>query len=433
MLKKVIILVALLVSATLAKEISFDELAKIVDASSPKMEQQRVNTNISKVKLEIAQSQYYPTLSIGASTEYSLKYNQSFTPSSIGSSSLTQISQYQASTVLGMNYDLYRFGATSLHVKAAQKEIDSYIANECIVSEQLLIELLETYQRARIANIKLNYYMLIKKSYEELYVNAKRLYKYGSLKQTDVSSYALQIADLVFDTAQTREEKNSALAHLCYLSGVKIDNLHQLTPLHVDDSYISIPEFEQSSKAKKMQAQIAQKSAQLKAEQKSYYPTLALYGKYDLYGSDKEKFFNAFDNIRKNGYRVGLSLSFNIFDGFKREANIKIRLLELQSAKIALKDSKREYEKQRNLLNTLLKTRENRLNSSKEGSKVSNTLLLMSNKLHVNGESDRLGELKSQITLYQNLLKTDEAKEMLLTSKMKKIIISQKENECAVH
>ena len=275
--------------------------------------------------------------------------------------------------------------------------------------------------------------MLIKKSYEELYINAKRLYKYGSLKQTDVSSYALQIADLVFDTAQTREEKNSALAHLCYLSGVKIDNLHQLRPLHVDDSYISIPEFEQSSKAKKMQAQIAQKSAQLKAEQKSYYPTLALYGKYDLYGSDKEKFFNAFDNIRKNGYRVGLSLSFNIFDGFKREANIKIRLLELQSAKIALKDSKREYEKQRNLLNTLLKTRENRLNSSKEGSKVSNTLLLMSNKLHVNGESDRLGELKSQITLYQNLLKTDEAKEMLLTSKMKKIIISQKENECAVH
>ena len=433
MIKKVIILVALLVSATLSKEISFNELAKIVDATSPKIEQQRVNTKLSKVKLEIVQSQYYPTLSLGASTEYSSKFNKGLVPSSVGDNSLTQTTQYQTSTVLGMNYDLYRFGATSLHVEAAQKEIDSSYANECIASEQILIELLETYQRARIANIKLDYYKLIKKSYEELYVNAKRLYKYGSLKQTDVSSYALQIADLVSDAAQTREEKNNALAHLYYLSGVKIENLSQLTPLHVEDSYASIPEFEQSTKAKKLQAQIAQKSAQLEAEQKTYYPTFSLYGKYDLYGSDKETFSNAFDDTRRNGYRVGLSLSWNLFDGFKREANIKTRLLELQSAKISLKDSKREYEKEKNLLNTLIKTREDRFVSSKEGSDVSNNLLLMSSKLHINGESDRLGELKSQITLYQNLIKTDEAKEMLKTTKMKKIIISQKENECAVH
>ncbi len=433
MIKKVIILVALLVSATFSQEISFNELAKIVDLTSPKIEQQRINTNLSKVKLEIAESQYYPTLSLGASTEYSLKFNKSFTPSSVGASSLTQISQYQASTVLGINYDLYRFGATSLHVRAAQKEIDSSQANECIISEQILIELLESFQRARIANIKLNYYKLIRKSYEELYVNAKRLYKYGSLKQTDVSFYALQIADLVSDAAQTKEEKNNALAHLYYLSGVKIENHHQLIPLHVEDSYVFIPEFEQSTKAKKLQSQIAQKSAQLEAEQRTYYPTFSLYGKYDLYGSDKEEFSNAFDAVRKNGYRVGLSLSWNLFDGFKREANIKIRLLELQSAKLALKDSKREYEKERNLLNTLIKTREDRLFFSKEGSDVSNNLLSMSSKLHINGELDKLGEIKSQITFYQNLLKTDEAKEMLETTKMKKIIISQKENECVVH
>lgn len=433
MIKKVTILVALLVSATFSKEISFKELADLVESTSPKIEQQRINTDLSKVKLEIAQSQYYPTFSLGASTEYSHKYNQSFTPSNVGDSSLTQITQYQTSTVLGMNYDLYRFGATSLHVEAAKKEMVSSYANECLASEQILLELLDTYQRARIANIKLNYYKLIKKSYEELYLNAKRLYKYGSLKQTDVSSYALQIADLVSDAAQTREEKNNALVHLYYLSGVNIENLSKLTPLHVEDSYVFIPEFEQSTKAKKLQAQIAQKSAQLEAEQKTYYPTFSLYGKYDLYGSDKEEFSNAFDDTRRNGYRVGLSLSWNLFDGFKREANIKTRLLELQSAKVSLKDSKREYEKQITLLNTLIKTREDRLVSLKEGSTVSSNLLLMSSKLHINGESDRLGELKSQITLYQNLLKTDEAKEMLETSKMKKIIISQKEHECAVH
>ena len=182
-----------------------------------------------------------------------------------------------------------------------------------------------------------------------------------------------------------------------------------------------------------MKAQIEQKSAQLRAEQKSYYPIFSLYGKYDLYGSDKEKFSKAFDDVRKNGYRFGLSLSWNLFDGFKREANIKTRILELKSAKISLIDTKREYEKQRTLFNTLIKTRTNRFNSSKEGSKISNNLVYMSNKLHKNGEADKISNLKSQITFYQNLLKTDEAKELLETSKMKKILIARKESQCVAH
>lgn len=433
MIKKIIILVALIVSATLSQEISFKKLVEHVNATSPKILQQKINTKLSRVRLESVQSQYYPTFNLGATSEYSHKYNQSYTPSSVGDNSLTQSTQYQTSTVISMNYDLFRFGATALHVEAAHKEIDSSLANECVVNEEILTELLETYQKARIANIKLYYYKKIKKAYEELYRNAKRLYAYGSLRQTEVSSYALQIADLVANAAQTREEKNSALGHLYYLSGVKIDTLNQLTPLHVKDSDEDLPSFEQSTQYKKIQAQIKQKEALLKAEQKAYYPILALYGKYDLYGSDLDTYSNSIDNLDKNGYRFGLSISWNIFDGFKREANIKTRLLELKNAKIALEDVKREYEKDKMILNTQIKNLKDRVVVSKQAADVSNDLASMSNRLHKSGESDKLSSIKSQITFYQNLLKTKEAQEMLETTKMKKMIIAQKENRCAVH
>ena len=158
MIKRIGMLSALVVSVTLSQEISFEGLVEQVNLFSPKIEQQRVNTELSKVKLEIAKSQYYPTFSLGSSTEYSNKFNKNLIPSSVGDNSLAQTTQYQTSTVLAINYDLYRFGATSLHVEAAKKEIDFSKANECIISEQILIELLETYQRVRIAGIKLDYY-----------------------------------------------------------------------------------------------------------------------------------------------------------------------------------------------------------------------------------------------------------------------------------
>lgn len=423
-------------SATLCfanESVTFEMLLEAMEQSSPKIQQQRLQTKIAQQSLRTAEAAYLPTLALGGTSEYSKKFNDATTPSYVGSDSLTQTSQYQNSSTISLSYDLFRFGATNLGVKAANEQIKAAQAGECLSLKEQLDSLLEAYAKVRITTLKLAYYQHIQKLYQESYIMAKRLNEAGELAQTEVITYAQYMADQLVLSAQIQEEKESMLAHISYLTGVKLDNFSKLEPLHVKESSVRSLSFEESANAKQAYASIEQKSAQLQAEKTRYLPVFSLYGKYDIYGSDKESFYQATDTMARNGYRVGLSFTWTIFDGFAREAAVETRLLELQQAKIGLEEAKRVYEKEQYLLQAQSREREQRLNSAKRSEASSQNVSKMMETLHENGQKDKLSSLKSQIQYYQTAIASNEAEELLSLSQTKKILFAQKEYECAVH
>lgn len=424
-------------SATLAfaqQSVSFEMLLDAMEQSSPKLKQQRLQTKIAEQSLKTAEAAYLPTLALGGSSEYSHKFYDSYTPSSVGSDSLTQTSQYQNSSTVSLTYDLFRFGATYLGVKAAKEQIKGSKAGECVNLKEQIDSLLEAYTKVRIATAKLAYYQQIQQLYQDSYIMAKRLNEAGELAQTEVITYAQNIADQLVLTAQIHEEKESMLAHLSYLSGVKLDATSKLEPLYVKESTRPLSvSFEESSRAKQAYASISQKEAQLKAEKTRYLPVFSLYGKYDLYGSDEDQFNRSIHDVERNGYRVGLSFSWTLFDGFAREAAVESRLLELQQAKVALEEAKRMYEKEQYLLQAQSREREQRLNSAKRSEASSLNVSEMIESLHENGQKDKLSSLKAQIQYYQTAIASNEAKELLHLSQTKEILFSQKEYECVAH
>lgn len=423
-------------SATLCfanESVTFEMLLEAMEQSSPKIQQQRLQTKIAQQSLRTAEAAYLPTLALGGTSEYSKKFNDATTPSYVGSDSLTQTSQYQNSSTISLSYDLFRFGATNLGVKAASEQIKASQAGECLSLKEQLDSLLEAYAKVRITTLKLAYYQHIQKLYQESYIMAKRLGEAGELAQTEVITYAQYMADQLVLSAQIQEEKESMLAHISYLTGVKLDNFSKLEPLHVKESSVRSLSFEESSNAKQAYASIEQKSAQLQAEKTRYLPVFSLYGKYDIYGSDKESFYQATDTMARNGYRVGLSFTWTIFDGFAREAAVETRLLELQQAKIGLEEANRVYEKEQYLLQAQSREREQRLNSAKRSEASSQNVSKMMETLHENGQKDKLSSLKSQIQYYQTAIASNEAEELLSLSQTKKILFAQKEYECAVH
>lgn len=435
MMKKAFLGVAVF-SATLCfaeQSVTFEMLLDAMEKSSPKLQQQRLQTKIAQESLRTAEAAYLPTLALGGTSEYSKKFNTTTTPSYIGSDSLTQTSQYQNSSTISLSYDLFRFGATNLGVKAASEQIKSSKAGECVNLKEQLDSLLEAYAKVRIATAKLEYYQRIQKLYQESYVMAKRLNVAGELAQTEVITYAQYMADQLVLSAQIQEEKESMLAHMGYLTGVKLDGSSKLEPLHVKESSVRSLSFEESSRAKQAYASIEQKSAQLQAEKTRYLPVFSLYSKYDIYGSDKDHLSQATDNMEKNGYRIGLSFSWTIFDGFAREAAVETRLLELQQARVALEEAKRTYEKEQYLLQAGLREREQRLNSAKRSEASSQNVSEMIESLHENGQKDKLSSLKAQIQYYQTAIASNEAEELLSLSHTKEILFAQKEYECAVH
>lgn len=424
-------------SATLCfanESVTFEMLLEAMEKSSPKLQQQRLQTKIAQQSLRTAEAAYLPSLALGGTSEYSRKYNDTTTPTYIGNDSLTQTTQYQNSSTISLSYDLFRFGATNLGVKAATEQIKASQAGECLNLKEQLDSLLEAYAKVRIATQKLAYYQRIQKLYQESYIMAKRLNEAGELAQTEVITYAQYMADQLVLLAQIQEEKESMLAHMGYLSGVKLDASSKLEPLHVkESSHTSLISFEESSNAKQAYAGIEQKSAQLQVEKTRYLPVFSLYGKYDIYGSDKDNFSQATDAMEKNGYRVGLSFTWTLFDGFAREAAIETRLLELQQAKVALSEAKRVYEKEQYLLQAGLREREKRLGSAKQSEASSIQVAEMIETLHENGQKDKLSSLKAQIQYYQTAIASNEAEELLSLSQTKKILFAQKEYECVAH
>lgn len=423
-------------SATLCfanESVTFEMLLEAMEQSSPKIQQQRLQTKIAQQSLRTAEAAYLPTLALGGTSEYSKKFNDATTPSYVGSDSLTQTSQYQNSSTISLSYDLFRFGATDLGIKAATEQIKASQAGECLSLKEQLDSLLEAYAKVRITTLKLAYYQHIQKLYQESYIMAKRLNEAGELAQTEVITYAQYMADQFVLSAQIQEEKESMLAHISYLTGVKLNNFSKLEPLHVKESSVRSLSFEESSNAKQAYASIEQKSAQLQAEKTRYLPVFSLYGKYDIYGSDKESFYQATDTMTRNGYRIGLSFTWTLFDGFAREAAIETRLLELQQAKIGLEEAKRTYEKEQYLLQTGLREREQRLNSAKKSEASSQNVSKMIETLHENGQKDKLSSLKSQIQYYQTVIASNEAEELLSLSHTKEILFTKKEYECAAH
>ena len=86
-------------------------------------------------------------------------------------------------------------------------------------------------------------------------------------------------------------------------------------------------------------------------KRKSIIQHFYLYAKYDFYGDDRDNFRRSWDDTQRNGYRIGLSMVYNLFDGFNREAGIQSAFIELLLAKEQFNEAKRRYEKETRNIN----------------------------------------------------------------------------------
>jgi outer membrane protein TolC len=432
-MKRLLLIGVLYALPLFAKDVySFQELLRATKEHSPQLLQKRLQTDMAKSDLDIAKSLYYPTLSLSATSQYGHKFKDTYAPSSVGDDSLTQATQYQSSTSLNLNYEITKFGATQASIDAAKHKVNAFAFEECAFLEKLLQSLVSNYQQVRVMDKKLQSFSKIQHAYEELYTRAKRLFNSGMISQSEVSNYALELAEVLTNIAQAKEQKLYALAELRYISGVELQETTVFQPYETQFDSLHVKSFEESFEANQMKSQIEQKRELLKAEQRAYFPTLSLFGRYDAYGYDKDSFAKSMGDVQENGYRIGVSLYWNLFDGFKREAAIKRRLLELEEAKVAFVEAKRVYAKEQEILNSLAIKKEDELNKQGKNRAIAEELASMSERLYTSGEIDRLASIKSLIVYHENLLKEEEAKEELSMIKMKQMIKQEGVNRCAI-
>jgi len=451
-----------------AKSVSFSSLTKSLESTNSAILSSKLQTLLANEEVNTAKSSLYPRLSLSANSEYSKKYANTRN-NYINDESLVSSTGFASSVSLKLNYELYKFGANALNIDAASYKKQSLSYKECVILNEAKLRLLELYYNLLDSKYKLNSYNNLKQINKEIYETSKRLYENGDHTKTAMTNSAIRLVEIEDNIASLNKQIKNLLSEISNLSGEDIYIDDEIMPFSSEDmgskfdqigaidqanqtsqtkslnqapsispqtlssdSLISfpLPPFEQTSEAKELNALILSKQSALESKKKEYYPAFYLYAKYDFYGDDKDSLRRSWDDTQRNGYRIGLSMVYNLFDGFNREAGIESASLELLLAKEQFNEAKRRYEKEARNINDDLHSNLEKLKTTSELTSYSKELLGMQERLNLNSQSDKLSVLESKVKFNENLIKNEEALLQANMLTVKRFLINEKSVDC---
>ena len=460
-----------------AKTFTFSSLAKSLESTNPSILSSKLQTMLANEEINAAKSSLYPRLSLSANSEYSKKYANARN-NYINDESLVSSTGFASSVSLKLNYELYKFGANALNIDAASYKKQSLSYKECVTLNEAKLGLLELYYNLLDSKDKLNSYNNLKQINKEIYETSKRLYENGDHTKTAMTNSAIRLVEIEDNIASLNKQIKNLLSEISNLSGEDIYIDDEIMPFSSEDiggkfnqtpvslkqasqtsqagetsqtkslnqapgfspqtlnlapgSLISspLPAFEQTFEAKELNALILSKQSALESKKKDYYPAFYLYAKYDFYGDDRDNLRRSWDDTQRNGYRIGLSMVYNLFDGFNREAGIESASLELLLAKEQFNEAKRRYEKEARNINDDLHSNLEKLKTTLELTSYSKELLSMQERLNLNSQTDKLSVLESKVKFNENLIKNEEAFLQANMLAVKRFLINEKSVDC---
>lgn len=377
---------------------SFDALLEHTLANSPSLNLTRLDVQSARNELEYQKASRYPELGINANSEYAKRYGARYNSVQIGDDSLVSQSGYGDSVSLVLRQDIFKFGADELAIEAAEENIKQADLKRCSSYMDSSIKLLELYDEALGYKNKIEIYERLKDAYEMLYIYEKRLSGAGELSKTALADQAIALADTSYELSQLELNANNVLNKIYSLSGVKIPNVFYLSDLGGANSINSdfVP-FEDSVIAKGFDHELAANELSMRSQERLYYPTVSLYGRYDLYGSDRDDFSRAGKDVKRHGYRAGLTVHMSLFDGGKRAAQIKEKQINKERILSKKEEAKLEYEKQIADLKLFLSKKDEYNKILSNSSKISKDILTMQKRLNTGNESSKIDVLNSLI------------------------------------
>lgn len=382
-----------------SQDISFEQLTLSALEKSHRLKLRTIDTSIEESRLESVYSAFYPQLSLGYNGEYNRNLDTATSGTlAVGDTTINSAVHHKDSLAFRLNYELYHFGTTLKQIEMSQKEIAAKKLEVCNEESKLYKEILDHYAGAQKAQSEHTFKTAMHTLRKELYVYKQRLYAAGKESRVSVGDEAIRIIDLERDIERSQMSYDENLIALTKLSHIDLDLKNtQLLPLNTKSEEIQIRSFEENSQARQYQEKIAQKNAEISMNNRSQLPVVSLYSNYYMYGSDDHNVYDAFNAMRPNSWNVGLSLRWNLFEGFKYNSESSRLHFELDRIREEYALAKREFDadthtKQQHLerLSMLTKNDTEALNETRHK-------IIMTQRLRNQGEADAMSEVSVKL------------------------------------
>ena len=323
--------VALVINTFLcAQSISLEEILEHASQNAFSLKMKQTDAAIEKTNIGSAEAGYYPSLNVS----YNAQYNKSLDGLAIGSQTVGGVTisnrtEYQSSVAFGLNYDLYHFGATDKKVEIAISEFAIKKMQWCSDEKELHLKLLEYYTNARKADVEQKYKKQMLDVHKELYVLKERLYEVGRYSKIDLGDEAISIISMQRDIEDVVMGYKENLLRLSQLSHKKLSDESKLLPLTLGIQEGTLQAYKDTTEGIISNKKIQQKKDEISLQFRQQLPSLSLSSNYYFYESHPTSYEYTLSNIDDKSWNVGLSLRYNIFEGFKHSADKERLQLEL--------------------------------------------------------------------------------------------------------
>lgn len=380
-------------------DISYEALKISATEHSHRLKLRSIDTSIEQARLDSVYSGLYPQLSLGYSGEYNKNIDQATSGTlSVGGTTINSSVQNKDSLALSLNYELYHFGTTLKQIEMSKKEIASKKLEVCNEETKLFRELLDLYATAQKAQSEHRYKAQMHSLRQELYTLKQRLYAAGKESRVSVGDEAIRLIELERDIERAQMSYEENLIALTKLSHIELDlKSTQLLPLGTKAEEIHLGSFEENPQARQYREKIDQKNAEISLNIRTQLPVLSLYSNYYLYGSDMHNAYNALQDMKANSWNAGLSLRWNLFEGFKYNSESARLHFERDRLSEEYELAKREFDAQTQISQQKI----DRLSQLQKNNTLivneSRSKIAMIQRLRAQGEGDAVSEVSVKL------------------------------------
>ena len=311
-----------------SEKIDFWQLLGTAMEQSAALLLKKYDIKITEANLAILKSEYYPNLSLTYFNEYYHGFSRDAS-ANIGGSVYPSNSEYRNSLNLNMDYELYRFGASDLKMQMGEVDMQILHSEIDLEKERIAKELLQNYTAALKAQETIRSKKKVLFVKNVLLDNTQRLYDAGFASKTDIARLRIDEVQIEKEILRSRLHILDALKNIHILSNVDID-IQKIGLKMLEPNEVPVKSFQATALSNNIKLQINKKIQEIELLKKEYLPTLYAKGAYQVYGADKSNDFDAIGELERNNWNVGLTLKWDIFNGYKTDNSIEKAKLEIE-------------------------------------------------------------------------------------------------------
>ena len=255
---------------------------------------------------------------------------------SIADAFINPYTRFQSVLGVTVQYNLFDFGVRGGNLKLAKEDVLLKELENEQKYQKMAMTLLDIYSKLLIVSkqIKLNKEILsLEEKNLEYY---ERLAKAKEISKTELNDVKAKLGETKNKISELQSMKQESLNWLSFYTGEEynIDTLEIKDITKPNFDVTSYKDYTKSIIWKIHEKNIKKKEIELQIAKRMNYPKINVYGRYYIYGSDKDNYGKSFENIEPSNFSVGASINMPLFDGFKNSANIQKTSLELKQLNI---------------------------------------------------------------------------------------------------